>query len=126
MMKKTAADIEPWVVVVDDLEGGFELVYWCTDAQEAYDFYASLQNRDYTPDPTYQDKEGRNAHIFQMIATSDEVLRPGIPDSLPDLFSSIDSDKEWDDSLKKFRAKELEKARKKGYVIPANSDKERI
>jgi len=93
MMKKTAADIEPWVVVVDDLEGGFELVYWCTDAQEAYDFYASLQNRDYTPDPTYPDKEGRNAHIFQMIATSDEVLRPGIPDSLPDLFSSIDSDK---------------------------------
>ena len=87
MMKKTVADIEPWIVVVDDLEGGFEIVYWCTDHQEALDFYTSLQNRDYPPGPTYPDKEGRNAHIFQMIATSDDVLRSGIPDSLPDLFS---------------------------------------
>jgi len=89
MMEKTVADIEPWVVVTDDLNGGFEIVYWCIDAQEAYDFYTSLQNRDYPPGPTYPDKEGRNAHIFQMIATSDEGLRPGIPDSLPELFSTL-------------------------------------
>ena len=92
MMQKTVADIEPWIVALDDLEGGFEIVYWCTDHQEALDFYAEQQTRDYTNVPTYPDKEGRNIHIFQMLKTSDEVLSPGIPDSLPKSFS-IKSDK---------------------------------
>jgi len=54
---------EPYIVVVDDLDGGFELVSWCTDEVDARKAYDSLKGE-------YLDKEGRAKRIFKEIEWS--------------------------------------------------------
>jgi len=49
---------EPFIVVIDDLGGRFELVSWHTTLEEAKGFYESLEGE-------YPDKEGREKRIFK-------------------------------------------------------------
>jgi len=54
---------ENWIVCIDSLEGGFELVYFAETEEEARKFYDELG----------EVSEGRHKHIYRRIATTEEV-----------------------------------------------------
>jgi len=58
---------EPFIVCVDDLEGGFEIVGWFMTEDEAIKEYESWEEE-------YPDEDGRNKHIFRMIRTTGQDL----------------------------------------------------
>lgn len=58
---------EPYIVVIDDLEGEFEIISWNQSEDEANDEYDSW-------DEEYPDRQGRNKHIFKMIRTTGRDL----------------------------------------------------
>ena len=64
---------EPYIVVVDDLGGGFELVSWCTDEVDARKAYDSLKGE-------YPDKEGREKRIFKEIEWSSKTHETRSPE----------------------------------------------
>lgn len=51
---------EPLIVAIDDLDGGFEFVYWCKDTKEAESVYEDVKKN-------LPDREGRHAHIFILV-----------------------------------------------------------
>ena len=65
--KRFEKDKEPFIVCVDDLGGGFEIVGWFTTEDEAIKEYESWEEE-------YPDEEGRNKHIFKMIRTTGQDL----------------------------------------------------
>lgn len=60
-------DKEPFIVCIDDLYGGFELVDWFKTEDEATEEYLSWGEK-------YPDEKGRNQHIFKMIRTTGHDL----------------------------------------------------
>ena len=58
---------EPFIVCVDDLEGGFEIVGWFMTEDEAIKEYESWEEE-------YPDEDGRSKHIFRMIRTTGQDL----------------------------------------------------
>jgi len=65
--KRFEMDKEPFLVCVDDLSGGFELISWKRTEDAANDEYDAW-------DEEYPDREGRNKHIFKMIRTTGQDL----------------------------------------------------
>ena len=65
--KRFEKDKEPYIVCMDDISGGFELVGWYKTEEEATKDYDSWEGE-------YPDKEGRNKHIFKMIRTTGQDL----------------------------------------------------
>lgn len=61
--KRFEKDKEPFIVCMDDLGGGFEMVSWNKTEEEATKEYDSWEKK-------YPDEEGRNKHIFKMILTT--------------------------------------------------------
>lgn len=74
--------IEQWVLVIEDLYGGFELVKWFTDenfAKESFDEWIGEDESE----PDYPDKEGRDCILLHVVSRGDdrwqkylESLRP--------------------------------------------------
>ena len=65
--KRFEKDKEPFIVCVDDLGGGFEIIAWFTTEDKAIKEYESWEEE-------YPDEEGRNKHIFRMIRTTGQDL----------------------------------------------------
>ena len=65
--KRFEKEKEPFIVCVDDLEGGFEIVGWFMTEDEAIKEYESWEEE-------YPDEDGRNKHIFRMIRTTGQDL----------------------------------------------------
>ena len=69
MLKKNLfeKDKEPFIICVDDLGGGFEMIFWAKTEEDAIKEYESW-------DDEYPDSKGRNKHIFKMIRTTGQDL----------------------------------------------------
>jgi len=65
--KRFEKEKEPFIVCVDDLEGGFEIVGWFMTEDEVIKEYESWEEE-------YPDEDGRNKHIFRMIRTTGQDL----------------------------------------------------
>ena len=65
--KRFEKDKEPFIICMDDLGGGFEMIGWSKTEEEATKVYESWEGE-------YPDREGRNKHIFKMIRTTGQDL----------------------------------------------------
>lgn len=70
MPKKFKLDKEPFIVCMDDAEGGFEMIFWAKTEEEADKEYQSWRSYE----RGFPDKDGRNKHIFKMIRTTGQSL----------------------------------------------------
>jgi len=59
---------EPFIVCMDDREGGFEMIFWAKTEEEALNKYESWEGE-------YPDRGMRNKHIFKMIRTTGQDMQ---------------------------------------------------
>ena len=63
--------IEQWVLAIEDLYGGFELVKWYTDESIARSDFDEWIGEDES-EPDYPDKEGRDCVLLHVEARGEE------------------------------------------------------
>lgn len=60
--------VEPFIVTIDDVNGGFEMVYWSETMKDAKKFYDELDQEAWQE---YPDKQGRHKRFWTLIESSD-------------------------------------------------------
>jgi len=59
---------EPFIVTIDDQEGGFEMVFWSESYKDAKKFYDELDQEAWQE---YPDKQGRHKRMWVVCASSE-------------------------------------------------------
>ena len=62
--------VEPFIVTIDDQEGGFELVYWSETHKDAKKFYDEL---DIEAWQEYPDKQGRHKRFWKLVESTQDT-----------------------------------------------------
>ena len=68
-MSENPIQPEPFIVTIDDVEGGFEMVYWSETYKEAKKFYDELDQEAWQE---YPDKQGRHKRLWVVAHSSED------------------------------------------------------